>query len=334
VAGFLARRIAALLLVVFAVSLVTFAISHLVPGDPARMIAGPRASAQQLAAIRHELGLDRPVLVQYEIYGTHLLHGDLGKSIVTNRPVLGEIASRVPATLELMLCALIVSLLFGIPIGIAAALNQGRFVDHLVRGFSALTVSIPAFWLAPLLILLFYGALGVFPASGRIDGDPPTAITGLFLIDSALTLNFRAFADAASHLVLPVATLSFLDMGAIARLVRGQMIEVLSEDYIKTARASGLPERAVIYRHALRNALIPLVTVLGMSLAQLLYGSVIIESLFAWPGTGSYVVNAIFALDFPVIMGFTVLVSTAYVVVNLLVDLLYMLLDPRIRAAA
>jgi len=332
-AGFLARRFFALILVVFAVSLVTFAISHLAPGDPARLIAGPRASPAQLAEIRDELGLDRSIAYQYGVYVSHSLRGDLGKSIVTGRPVLGEIALRVPATLELMLSALLVSLAIGIPLGVAAALMQNRILDHAIRGFSAMSVSIPAFWLAPLLILLFYGVLGMFPASGRLDLEPPATITGFLLIDSLLAGDLQAFADAAAHLVLPVATLSLLDMGAIARLVRGQMIEVLAEDYVRTARASGLPERVVIIRHALRNSLIPLVTVLGMSLAQLLYGSVVIESLFGWPGTGSYVVNAIFALDFPVIMGFTVLVSTAYVVINLLVDIIYMMLDPRIQAA-
>jgi len=332
-ATFLLRRLTFLVFVLFGVTVVTFAISHIVPGDPARLLAGPRASASQLREIRAELGLDQPLTTQYLRYMKQLAQGDLGNSLVTGRPILTELADRLPATLELMICALICSLTVGIPLGVLAATRKKSWIDHLVRAGSAASVSVPAFWLAPLLILLFYSRLGWLPGSGRLDVDPPAAFTGFLLVDTLLAGYGRAFLDAVLHLALPVLTLALLDVGGVARLVRGQMIDVLGEDYIRTARASGLPPHIVIVRHALRNALIPLVTVLGLSIAQMLYGSVVIETLFAWPGTGNYVVTAIFNLDFPVVMGFALLASIAYVGVNLIVDLLYMTLDPRIREA-
>ncbi len=329
----IARRLGFLVLVMLGVTVITFTISHVVPGDAARMLAGPRATPAQLTRLRGELGLDRPVYVQYGRYVMQLLHGDLGKSIVTGRPISEELVSRVPATLELMLSALVVALLAGIPLGVLAAIRRGSWIDHLIRGFGALGISTPSFWLAPLMILFFYSWLNWLPGSGRLDASPPPSLTGFLLIDTIAAGDLRAFADAVSHLALPVLTLALLDMGSIARLVRGQMVEVLQEEYIRVARASGLPNGVVIFRHALRNGLIPLVTVLGLSLAQMLYGSVVIESVFAWPGTGNYVVGAIFNLDFPVIMGFALLASVAYVLVNLAVDMAYLILDPRIRAS-
>jgi peptide/nickel transport system permease protein len=330
-AAFLARRLAFLIVVLFGVTVVTFTISHVVPGDPARLIAGPRATTIQLQQLRTELGLNQPLTIQYWRYVKQIAHGDLGTSLVTGRPILTELAERLPATLELMLCALLCSLAVGIPAGVLAATRKNSGIDHMVRAGSAFGLSVPAFWLAPLLILLFYSKLGWLPGSGRLEMDAPVSVTGFLLIDTLLAGDGTAFIDAIRHLALPVLTLALLDAGAVARLVRGQMIEVLNEDYIRTALASGLPRRTVILRHALRNALIPLITVLGLSIAQMLYGSVIIESLFGWPGTGNYVVTAIFNLDFPVVMGFALLASVAYVGVNLIVDLLYMAIDPRIR---
>ncbi|HEX3916359.1 MAG TPA: ABC transporter permease [Caulobacteraceae bacterium] len=332
-AAFVLRRLGFLVVVVLAVTVITFLIAQAIPGDPARVVAGPRADAQQLAKARHQLGLDRPLPVRYADYLGRVLHGDLGASIVTGRPVLSELAARAPATLELMISALIVGVAGGVPLGVAAALTRGRWPDRLIRAGSALTISVPAFWLGPLLILVFYGALQVLPGSGRLDLDPPPPVTGFLLIDTLLAGDVAAFGDALAHLAIPVLTLALLDVGAIARLVRGQMIEVLGEDYIRTARATGLSEATVILRYALRNGLTPLVTVLGLSIAQMLYGSVVIESIFAWPGDGSYVVGAIFNLDFPVVLGFALVTSVAYVVVNLGVDLTYLLLDPRIREA-
>ena len=332
-AAFILRRLSFLILVALAVTVITFLISQVVPGDPARVVAGPRANAEQLLTVRRQLGLDRALPVRYADYLGRIVRGDLGNSIVTGRPVLSELAARAPATLELMTAALVAALAAGVPLGVWAALTRGGWPDRLIRAGSAATISIPAFWLGPLLILLFYGAWHILPGSGRLDLDPPRSVTGFLMIDTLLAGDLAAFADALAHLAIPVLTLALLDVGGVARLVRAQMIEVLGEDYIKTARASGLPERTVVLRYALRNGLIPLVTVLGLSIAQMLYGSVVIESIFAWPGTGSYVVGAIFNLDFPVVMGFALVASIAYVLVNLLVDMLYLVLDPRIREA-
>jgi peptide/nickel transport system permease protein len=325
------RRLVFLVLVVFGVTVITFAVSHVLPGDPARMLAGPRAEPQLVARIRRELGLDKPLPVQYLVYVDHAVHLDFGTSVVTGRSIAAELAARIPATLELMLTALLTALVVGITLGVLAAVNKDTWIDQAVRGISVLGISVPTFWLGLLLILLFYGKLGLLPGSGRIGGLGPPTATGFYLLDSLVARNLQTFLDALSHLVLPAATLAIVEMGGIARLVRSSMIEVLKEDYVTMARASGLKERVVILNVALRNALIPFITVFGLSLASILYGAVITETVFAWPGTGKYVVDSIFNLDFPVVMAFALLVSTAYVLVNLAVDLIYVVLDPQIR---
>ena len=317
----------------FGVSLITFLVSHAVPGDPARLVAGPRASAELVESIREEMGFDRPLIEQYVNYAGQLLVGDFGTSIQTGRPVSDDLFRRFPATIELMLLALLVSLAVGVPLGVLSAVYKDEIGDHVIRFFSVLGISMPSFWLALLLLFLFYGQWDLAPASGRLSGslDPPKQVTGFYLVDSLLAGDLRAFKDTLAHLLLPCLTLSLVSIGAIVRLVRSSMLEVLGEGYILMARASGIPERKIFFNLALRNALIPLVTVIGLSLADMLYGAVVIETIFAWPGTGSYVVNAVFNLDFPVIMAFAVTISMAYVVVNLLVDLVYMVLDPQIR---
>ena len=325
------RRLVFLILVVFGVTLITFTVSHVLPGDPARMLAGPRAEPQLVARIRAELGLDKPLLVQYADYVRRVAHGDFGTSVVTGRPIAAELAARIPATLELMLGALMTAVFFGIALGVLAAVNKDTWVDQAVRGVSVLGISMPTFWLGLLLILLFYGKLSLLPGSGRITGLAPPAVTGLYLIDSILARDPRTFLDALSHLVLPAATLAIVEIGGIARLIRSSMIDVLREDYVITARASGLKERVVILNVALRNALIPFITVFGLSLASILYGAVVTETVFAWPGTGKYVVDSIFNLDFPVVMAFALMVSIVYVLANLAVDLAYIVLDPQIR---
>jgi len=329
---FVLRRFWFLVVVLFGVSLLTFLIANVAPGDPARMAAGPSATPEAVAALRAEWGLDQPLIEQYFRYLGRLAHFDLGTSNVTGRPVLDEILARAPATIELMVAALLLALVVGVPLGVWAALRRGSWVDSLVRGLATLGVSVPAFWLGLLLILLFYRTLGWLPGSGRFMGDPPTAMTGFLTLDALLHGDWAAFRLACAHLVLPVASLALLDLGQVARLVRNQLLAVLSQDYIRVARASGLPERAVVYRHALRNAVSPLITVIAASIAQMLYGSVSIELVFGWPGAGQYVVNSIFNLDFPVIMGFALLTSGVYVVANLGADLAYAWLDPRVRA--
>jgi peptide/nickel transport system permease protein len=247
--------------------------------------------------------------------------------------VLEDLRAFFPATMELALVALFFATLFGIPLGVLSAVYRNKFVDQIVRTISVSGISTPAFWLGLSLIVLFYGKLHWFPGSGRLpDGiDPPTSISGFYILDSLLTGNRPALISSLKHIVLPAFTLGFVHLGVVARQIRSSMLEQLNEDYIRTSRANGLAKWTVILRHALPNALIPSVTVLGLAMGDLLYGAVLTETVFAWPGMGAYVVNSIQALDFPAVMGFAVLVSFAYVLVNLAVDLLYMVIDPRIR---
>lgn len=327
------RRLLLLILVVFGVSIVTFAISHMIPGDPARMMAGERASNEVVARMRASLGLDLPLHEQYLTYAGNLLTGDFGLSIRTQRPVLDDLIRFFPATIELALAAMIFAIALGIPLGVISAVAKDRAIDQITRTISVSGISMPAFWLGLLLIYLFYGQLGVLPGSGRIDGTitPPPFVTGFYTLDSLIAGDWHAFGSAVQHLILPGLTLGFLHLGVVTRQIRSAMLEVLGEDYIRTARASGLSRRRIIFDHALRNALIPSVTMIGLAFGDLLYGAVLTETVFAWPGMGNYVVQSISALDFPAIMGFTVVASTAYVLLNLVVDLTYMFLDPQIR---
>jgi peptide/nickel transport system permease protein len=329
----IAKRMLGLILVILGVSVITFIVSHLIPGDPARLIAGDRATEEIVANIRHTLGLDRPLYIQYWRYLSGLLHGDLGTSIRTSRPVLEDLTAFFPATIELALVALFFATLLGIPFGVLSAVYRNKSVDQIVRTIAVSGISTPAFWLGLSLIVLFYGKLHLLPGSGRFpEGmDPPLRISGFYLLDSLLTGNRAAFTSSLHHIILPAFTLGFVHLGVVARQIRSSMLEQLNEDYIRTARANGLAKWTVILRHALPNALIPSVTVLGLAMGDLLYGAVLTETVFAWPGMGAYVVNSIQALDFPAVMGFAVLVSFAYVLVNLAIDLLYLVIDPRIR---
>ncbi|HCO8193154.1 TPA: ABC transporter permease [Escherichia coli] len=295
----LRQRCWGLVLVVAGVCVITFIISHLIPGDPARLLAGDRASDAIVENIRQQLGLDQPLYVQFYRYVSDLFHGDLGTSIRTGRPVLEELRIFFPATLELAFGALLLALLIGIPLGILSAVWRNRWLDHLVRIMAITGISTPAFWLGLGVIVLFYGHLQILPGGGRLDDwlDPPTHVTGFYLLDALLEGNGEVF---------------------------------FSEDYIRTARASGLPGWYIVLCYALPNALIPSITVLGLALGDLLYGAVLTETVFAWPGMGAWVVTSIQALDFPAVMGFAVVVSFAYVLVNLVVDLLYLWIDPRI----
>jgi len=331
----IARRLAMLVFVVLGVSVVCFFISRMIPGDPAQLMLGPRATPQAIAELRERLGLDLPLTTQYVRFIGDLARGDLGVSIISREPVLGELLTLIPATFELMLLAMLISIAVGVPLGVVTAVYRNQWVDNLGRGLSVLGISTPTFWLGLMLMLLFYAELGWLPGSGRLDMGlvPPPHTTGLYLIDAALAGQWLVWKSAFNHLVLPAVTLALSSIGTVVRLVRGAMIEVLGEDYIRTARAFGLPRWRINLIYALKNALIPFVTVLGLELASLLFGSVVIESVFAWPGVGSHVLSAILNLDFPVIMGFTVLASVVYVGVNLLVDLAYLILDPRIRVA-
>jgi len=328
------KRLLFLALVVIGVSMITFAISHLIPGDPAMLVAGDRATPEIVERIREDMGLNKPLPEQYWIYLKGIVSGDLGTSLRTRRPVTEDLKLYFPATLELAFVALVLATAVGVPLGVASAVWRDKPIDHLVRALAVTGISTPAFWLGLLLIVLFYGDLGLLPGGGRIDPDitrPPT-VTGFLLIDALLAGDLTAFTSAVRHIILPALTLGFVHLGVVARQIRSAMMEELQQDYVRTARANGLSRRNVIFREALPNALIPSVTVLGLALGDLLYGAVLTETVFAWPGMGAYVVNSIQALDFPAVMGFTVVVSFAYVLVNLAVDLLYMVIDPRIRS--
>lgn len=328
----LRRQLTDILIVVIGVSVITFIISHLIPGDPARLIAGERASDEIVASIRQQLGLDLPLYQQYLRYMGDLLQGDLGQSIRTHRPVLEDLQQFFPATLELALAAMLLSIVVGVPLGVLSAVYNNRAIDHLSRTLAVAGISTPAFWLGLGLIVLFYGHLGWLPGGGRLSQgvEAPPTVSGFYLFDSLLAGQWATFVDAARHMLLPTATLAFVNLGIITRQIRGAMLEQLGEDYIRTARAYGLSQATVVLRHALPNALIPSITVVGLALGDLLYGAVLTETVFAWPGMGAYVVKSIQALDFPAVMGFAILVSFIYVLLNRLIELLYRLADPRI----
>lgn len=325
-----------LILVVAGVCVITFIISHLIPGDPARLLAGDRASDEIVQHIRQQLGLDLPLWQQFIRYVEQLLHGDLGMSIRTGRPVMEDLKNFFPATLELAFCALLIALVVGVPLGVLSAVYKNRWLDHLVRLLALTGISTPAFWLGLGVIVLFYGKLNLLPGGGGLDDwlDPPARVTGFYLIDSLLSGDLDVFFNALTHLILPATTLAFVHLGIVARQIRSAMLEQLSEDYVRTALASGLSKFTIVVRYALPNALIPSVTVLGLALGDLLYGAVLTETVFAWPGMGAYVVSSIQALDFPAVMGFAIVVSFAYVLVNLFVDLLYLWIDPRMGRGA
>ena len=334
VARLVLSRLGMAVVVLFGVTLVTFLIAHIAPGDPAEMMAGPRASPELVADIRARLGLDQPVWVQYAGYLGRLLQGDFGVSIATGRPAISELTARMPATLELMIVAMVIATVVGVTLGVVTAVYRTTWIDAAVRVTAVIGVSTPTFWLGLLLLLVFYAWLGIAPGGGRLDAllVPPPTVTGMYTVDALLAGDWAAFRSAVAHLALPAFTLALASMGALLRIVRASMLEVLGEDYVRTARSLGLPPRTVLLGYALRNGLIPLITVLALELAGLLFGSVIVESVFSWPGVGRFVLESLLRLDFPVIMAFTVLAALACVAANLLADLLYMAADPRIRS--
>lgn len=329
----IARRIALLALVLVGVTALTFVISHAIPGDPARLLAGQRASDEVVEQIRRTHGLDQPLPIQYVRYMGGLLKGDLGRSIRTGRPVVQDLGRFLPATLELVIYALGLAIAIGVPLGVVSAARKDSVADHVARGVSVAGVSTPLFWFGVVALTVLYGRLGWLPGSGRMSpfGLAPATVTGFYTLDALLIGDWEAFRDALRHLVLPAGTLAFVHVGIVARQVRSSVLEVLGQDFIRTARAYGVPPRRVLYRHALRNSLVPMLTVVGLAMGDLLAGAVVTETIFAWPGMGSYVVDSIAFLDFPAIMGFTLVVATGYSLINLLVDLITLRLDPRIR---
>lgn len=331
---FFLKRLALTLPAFFALMFVTFMLIRLVPGDPIEVRRGERGiSPERLAELRHEMGLDQPIWKQFFDYVWALLHGDFGTSIISKSPVLSEFLTLFPATLELSLCAMIVAIGIGVPAGVMAATRRGGLYDQTLMGLALTGYSMPIFWWGLILILFMSNTLQLTPVSGRIDlikfYFPP--VTGFMLIDSVLSGQKGAFLDAVRHLILPSIVLGTVPLAVIARMTRSAMLEVLEEDYVRTARAKGLSQRRVIGLHALRNALIPVVTVIGLQVGALLAGAVLTETIFSWPGVGKWLVESIGRRDYPALQGGIMLISTAVILVNLIVDLLYGLINPRIR---
>ncbi len=326
-------RIASTGLVLLGVSVLTFFIAHMVPADPVLAALGQHAREDQIAAYRRAYGLDRPVGIQYVHYIRRLLRGDLGLSIRTRRPVAVDLREFLPATVELGSTAWFVALALGIPAGILSAVYKDRLFDHLARIGALMGAAMPVFWLGLLMLGAFYYRLHWLPGPGRLDLSiiPPPARTGLLLVDTVLAADGAAFWNAWRHLVLPALTLGLFSTAVIARMTRSAMLEVLSQEYIRTARAKGLARTRVIVHHGLRNAMIPTLTIIGISFGNLLSGAVLTETIFAWPGLGRYATASAISLDFPAVMGVALSVAVLYTTANLIIDLLYTRLDPRVR---
>lgn len=330
---FIFKRLSLVIPTFIGITLLTFTLIRLIPGDPIEVMAGERGvSAERHALLSAELGLDQPMYIQYFQYVKGIVQGDLGNSLVTREPVLSEFLTLFPATIELAFCAAVFAILIGLPAGIIAAVRRGTIFDHSVMTFSLTGYSMPIFWWALLLMLIFSVNLGWTPVSGRIDvvfwiED----VTGFMLIDTLLADEEGAFKSAVSHLILPSIVLGTIPMAVIARMTRSSMLEVLSEDYIRTARSKGIAPWRVIVIHALRNALIPVITVIGLQVGILLSGAILTETVFAWPGIGKWLIESIGRRDYPVVQGGILIVATIIIIVNLLVDLTYGIINPRIR---
>jgi peptide/nickel transport system permease protein len=327
------RRLVFMVFVLWGVTLITFFLSRVAPGDPARLIAGPHANADAIANIRKLYGLDKPVWVQYVRYMGDLLRGNLGQSFVTRRSVRTDLTTFLPATVELAFYALVVGSVVGVVVGTVAAVRRGSAVDTGARFVAIGSLSMPAFWLAMLFQLVFYSRLGWLPFGGRLHtgATPPPHVTGLITVDALLTGRIGTFFEALKYLVLPVTTLALAEVGLMTRIVRTSLLEELDQEYVRTARAKGVRGSAVLVRHALRNALLPAVTVLGLEFGLLAGGVFLVETIFAWPGLGRYAFDAIRASDYNATMGVTLVVALIYVGINLVVDVVYLYLDPRIR---
>lgn len=334
--GRVSRRLVSMVPALVGVVVCIFLITRVLPGDPARAIAGPQASPSTVAKLRDQMGLSEPLYQQFVIYIQNLLHGDLGFAWHTGHSVVSDLISRVPATVELGVFAILIALVIGIPLGIISALRRDRPIDHVSRVLSLLGASMPLFWLALLVIYFFFTQLGWEPAPlGRIgEGvSEPTHVTGFFIIDSLLSGDMVALKSSLSHIIWPALCLSTISTAIIARMVRSEMLEVISQDYIRTATSKGLPPAKVVLKHAFKNAAPVTLTVVGLQFGQLMGGAVITETIFAWPGVGSYVVKSIEATDYAPVQGFTLLAAIVYLVVNLIVDLTNARLDPRVQNA-
>ncbi|MBL8571386.1 MAG: ABC transporter permease [Phreatobacter sp.] len=334
-ANFIVTRLVLTVVMAVLATLVIFLIANTVPGDPVLAALGDVAASNKefVAEWRAKWGLDLPLWQRYLIFLKGVVQGDLGVSIASQRPVMEDIAQFAPATLELATVAFMITLAIGIPLGIMAAVWRDTWIDHVARMVSLVGVSSPTFWLAFIMLAIFYGGLEIAPGPGRLDAIamPPRSVTGLLLIDTIIAGDWETFRDAAAHLVLPSIVLAAATLGLITRTMRAAMLDCIEQDYVRVARAKGLVPWTVIVRHAFPNALIPVVTLGGLAYANLLTGAVMTETVFSWPGLGRYTFRSAAALDFPAIMGITLIVAFVYLLVNLLIDISYAFLDPRVR---
>ncbi len=333
---FILKRFAGLVALLLVLSVLVFFFSRAIPGDVAALYVGGNAKPQQIEQARLELGLDKPLYTQYLRYMGRLFQGDMGLSLRSHRPVLKDLSEKIPMSMELVLLALLVAILLGIPVGGIAAIKQHTWLDEVIKWFTAAAVSLPIFFLALLLQLVFFDQLGWFPLQGRLDSmleftHPIELITGFSFIDSLVTGNYTAFFNVAWHMVLPVAALSLGPLGFIARLTRSSLLEVMNQDYILAARASGISEGVLYFRYGLRNALSPILTVIGLMVALLMLNTFFVEIIFNWPGIGYYALIAITSLDFPALMGVTFTIGSIYVLANTVTDVMRRLVDPRIK---
>ena len=332
---FIGKRLIYLVVMLFGVATLVFILTKMIPGDPTVANLSQRAlnDPQVVAAYRAKYGLDQPVFVQYILYIKNLLHLDLGTSIRTNKPVLDELARCYPATIELALFAIILAAVLGILFGVISAIKRNSILDQAVRALSVTGVSIPSFWFALLVLYFFYYKLHIFPGPGRLSNSfsAPATVTGMYVIDSLLEGNPAKALDALQHLILPGLVLAAFTMGLITRTTRSNLLDVMSTDYIRTARAKGLSRVGLIVRHALGNALIPVLTVIGLCLGNLLGGMVLVETIFNWPGVGQFAYESVLSVDYPSIIGVALLIALNYMVINTVVDILYGVIDPRVR---
>ena len=332
---FIGKRLIYLVVMLFGVATLVFILTKMIPGDPTVANLSQRAlnDPEVVAAYRAKYGLDQPVFVQYILYIKNLLHLDLGTSIRTNKPVLDELARCYPATIELALFAIILAALLGILFGVISAMKRNSILDQAVRALSVTGVSIPSFWFALLVLYFFYYKLHIFPGPGRLSNSfsAPATVTGMYVIDSLIKGNPAKALDALQHLILPGLVLAAFTMGLITRTTRSNLLDVMSTDYIRTARAKGLSRVGLIVRHALGNALIPVLTVIGLGLGNLLGGMVLVETIFNWPGVGQFAYESVLSVDYPSIIGVALLIALNYMVINTVVDILYGVIDPRVR---
>jgi len=326
------RRLAWFVPTLLGLLTVTFVISRVIPGDPVALVAGDTATPAQVEALRRQLGFDRPLPVQFVSYVGRLLRGDMGTSLFTTRPIADDLASRLPATIELTLVAMAVSVMVGIPLGVVSAIWRNSVLDHILRVITVSGLAIASFWLGIMLQLLFAMRLGWTPLNGRLQGFPPRGVTGLFLVDAVLTGDGSAFGSALAHLALPAATLAFPALATLVRFTRAGVLEVMQSNFVLYERAMGLPPSVIVWKYILRGALTSTVTQIGLLFGILLAGAVVTETVFDWPGIGTYAVNSIIRSDYNGVMGFTVWAGAIFLIVNLLVDLAHTVIDPRERA--